>query len=506
MPRFDSPSIFSALLGGPEAGEWRLRPVEPFETKQRYLRNTNVVHTEFHLKNGDRFDTFDFCPRFAESDSYYRAPQIMRIIRAIKGNPRVRMLINPRFDYGRAEGNVSHTAQGLCYRGEHSSLHFQTDVPLTYVIDGTPFELSGTKYCVLSHGEPFARPLKFSCEEFYDRTVSYWRTWVKHCNIPFEYQDEVIRSALALKLHVYEDTGAIIAATTTSIPESPHGNRTWDYRYCWLRDAYFVISVLNQLGQFDEMERFIQYLHNIAVNEPGGELQPVYGIGGEKHLHERELPWLKGFKGIGPVRIGNAAYTHQQHDVYGEMVLAVTPLFFDRRLERVDLQRAFGNVVELVERAIVVFDKPDSGIWEFRGEQRHYTFSKLYCWVAVDRGLKIARRLGKAEAYPHWHSAHERMRHAIETQAWCEPRGIYAQDFGGTAAAIAFGIIEPPLGLFIVAIPFLKMLNRPQAPLPVRFVGQMLDGASKPVGGDTEATVELHTPDVLGLPKDKTGK
>jgi GH15 family glucan-1,4-alpha-glucosidase len=326
---------------------------------------------------------------------------------------------------------VEFTAHGLCYRSEKDSLYLQTDVPLTYIVDGTPYELSGTRYFVLGHGGPFERPLKFGCEEFYDRTVSYWRTWVKHCNIPFEYQDEVIRSALALKLHVFEDTGAIIAATTTSIPESPHGNRTWDYRYCWLRDAYFVINVLNQLGQFDEMERFIQYLHNIAVNEPEGELQPVYGIGGERHLREEELPWLKGFRGIGPVRVGNAAYTHAQYDVYGEMVMAVTPLFFDRRLDRIDLQRAFENVVQLVERACIVFDRPDSGIWEFRGERRHYTFSKLFCWVAVDRGLKIARRLGKAESFPHWLSAHERMRAEIEAKGWSEKTGIYAQEFGG---------------------------------------------------------------------------
>jgi GH15 family glucan-1,4-alpha-glucosidase len=308
-----------------------------------------------------------------------------------------------------------------------------------------PFELRDTRYLVLTYGQPLARPLRFTCEEFYDRTVNYWRTWVKHCNIPFEYQDEVIRSALALKLHIFEDTGAIIAATTTSIPESPYGNRTWDYRYCWLRDAYFVIHVLNQLGHFDEMEHFIEFLHNIASQNAEFALQPVYGIGGERILTEFELPWLSGFAGVGPVRVGNAAYSHAQYDVYGEMVLAVTPLFFDNRLSRTDLQRAFANVVLLVDKAIAVFGLPDSGIWEFRSERQHYTFSKLLCWVAVDRGIKIARRLDKKDFAERWQAAERPMRHQLEKEAWCEEKGCYAQSFGGDAAD-ASNLLIPVLG------------------------------------------------------------
>jgi len=432
MPRFDSPAIFAALLDEEKAGVWSCLPdTVEYETKQRYLRNTNVLQTEFYLKNGDRYDIFDFCPRFSQDEGYHKPPQIVRMIRPIKGNPRVRMRLWPRFDYGRVAPAAGVGASGLVFSGDGERVYLATDIPLSYVLEEQVFELSGPKYCVLSHGEPFRAPLKFTCEEYYDRTISYWRRWVKHCNIPFEYQDAVIRSALALKLHVFEDTGAIIAATTTSIPESPHGGRTWDYRYCWLRDAYFVINVLNQLGQFEEMERFIQYLHNIAVTEPGAELQPVYGIGGERDLHERQISWLKGFKGIGPVRIGNAAYTHSQFDVYGEMTLAVTPIFFDTRLDRTDLQRAFENVVKLVDRAIVCFDKPDSGIWEFRGGPRHYLFSKLMCWASVDRGLKIAARMGRAESYRSWQAAAERMRAQIEKEGWNESEGIYVQEWGG---------------------------------------------------------------------------
>ena len=189
MPRLDSPAVFSALLGGEDAGVWSILPYEtPYKVKQRYLRNTNVVQTEFHLENGDKFDVFDFAPRFHDGESYYRAPQLFRIIRAIKGNPRVQMVLRPRFDYGRMEAKVALTSQGLVYRSDAEALYFETDIPLNYVQQSRPFELSGTRYCVLSHGEAWGRPLKFGCEEFYDRTVAYWRMWVKHSNVPFEYR------------------------------------------------------------------------------------------------------------------------------------------------------------------------------------------------------------------------------------------------------------------------------------------------------------------------------
>jgi len=431
MPRFDSPAVFASLLGDESNGIWSILPItEQYTTRQYYIRNTNVVQTEFHLANGDRFDVIDFAPRFTSREGYYRAPRFMRVVRTVKGNPRVRMTLKPAFEYGRTPAEVSITGMGVSFRGSGMRLHLQTNIPVTYILENQSFELSSDIYCVLSHGEPLSRPLKFSCEEFLDRTITYWKTWVKHCNIPFEYQDAVIRSALALKLHIFEDTGAIIAATTTSIPENATDGRCWDYRYCWLRDAYFVIHVLNRLGHFEEMEHFIQYLHNIATSTPSAELQPVYGIGGERELHELQLPWLKGFKGKGPVRIGNAAYTHKQFDIYGEMVLAVTPVFFDTRLDHINRHRAFDNVVKLVEQSIQIFDKPDAGLWEIRGEQQHHLFSKVMCWAAVDRGIRIANKLGRLEGFQHWQEIIERMRRRIEEEGWSEKKQYFGQTFG----------------------------------------------------------------------------
>ncbi|MBI3556652.1 MAG: glycoside hydrolase family 15 protein, partial [Deltaproteobacteria bacterium] len=219
--------------------------------------------------------------------------------------------------------------------------------------------------------------------------------------------------------------------------------RCWDYRYCWLRDAYFVINVLNKLGHFDEMEHFIEYLHNLAMSERSSHLQPVYGIGGEKVLEEREIPWLRGFSGIGPVRVGNAAYTHHQHDVYGEMVLAITPIFFDRRLNRHDQARAFQAVRRLVEQAIATFELADAGLWEFRSDHKHYLFSKLLSWAAVDRGIRIARKIGDQELAGAWQAHAERMRDMIEGHGWNAERGIYTQQFGGTSADASALLMAP---------------------------------------------------------------
>jgi len=435
MPRFDSQAVFAKLLGDETNGMWSCLPETEYRSSQAYLDNTNVIRTRFDLKNGDRYEIIDFCPRFYYKDSFFRPPQVIRIIRPLIGTPTVRMQLRPMFNYGKEKPLVSPTGAGLQYKsevGESPSLYLNTDIPESYVTGEVPFTLNSPRYAVLSYGRNFELPLKFGCEEYQERTVNYWKLWVKHSSIPFEFQSQVIRSALTLKLHIFEDTGAIIAATTTSIPEGPEGGRCWDYRYCWLRDAYFVINVLNKLGHFDEMEHFIEYLHNIARSETSSHLQPVYGIGGERVLEEYEVPWLKGFRDVRPVRIGNAAYTHHQHDVYGEMVLSIAPIFFDQRLTKHDQQRAFQTVRRLVEQAIATFDLADAGLWEFRSDHRHYLFSKLLSWAAVDRGVKIARKLGMTEIVSSWTPQLERMRDLIDRHGWNEEMGFFSQYFGGS--------------------------------------------------------------------------
>ena len=438
MPRFDSASVFASMLDSEKGGFWSIEPAcdgnsshQRWETRQHYMRNTNVLTTTYTSAEGDQFEIVDFIPRFEKNDTTYRPPQIARVVRPLRGMPRIVVRCRPRFDYGHYDPSIVHLSSQIVYECNGEKIHLSTDIPTSYILNETGFELKESKHFVLSYGAQFQGPLKFIVEEQLDRTIAYWRTWAKHCNIPFEFQNEVIRSALALKLHIYEDTGAIIAATTTSLPEGPESGRTWDYRYCWLRDAYFVVTALNKLGQFEEMESFIKYLQNVCASEPSKILQPVYGIGGEKELIERELPWLSGFKGYGPVRVGNAAYKMDQHDVYGEMVLAITPTFFDRRLDRTNQDQALRNVQQLIEQAIHCFDEPDAGIWEFRGEKKHSLFSKLMNWAAVDRGVRIAGHIGRHDLVSEWAPIREKMRESIENNGWNEMVGYYTQNYGG---------------------------------------------------------------------------
>ena len=438
MPRFDAPSVFASILDEEQGGFWSVEPANwgsgaksEWETKQHYMRNTNVLVTTFTGSSEEQFEVIDFMPRYEGAFGYHRPAQIIRIVRPIRGIPRIVIRCRPRFEYGKTEPRIVEMSSEVRYESHHHTLFLSGDAPISYVLHETPFELKESLHLVLSHGAPFEGSLKFSTEEHLDRTIAYWRNWAKHCNIPFEFQNEVLRSALVLKLHLFEDTGAITAATTTSIPEGPEAGRTWDYRYCWLRDAYFVVTALNRLGQFEEMEHFIRYLQNIGASEPSGFLQPVYGISGEKELHEREITWLKGFKGFGPVRVGNAAYKMDQHDVYGEMVMAITPTFFDRRLDRTDQNQALRNVQQLIEQAIRCFDEPDAGIWEFRGSKRHSVFSKVMNWAAVDRGVRIAGRIGRNDLVTEWSPIRERMREGIERNGFNELVQYYTQSYGG---------------------------------------------------------------------------
>jgi GH15 family glucan-1,4-alpha-glucosidase len=275
------------------------------------------------------------------------------------------------------------------FEGFSAPLRLTADIPLSY-LDGRSFVLTSRHHMVLAWGPPVEEPLAPMCDRFYTETLRYWQRWVKHCNIPPHFQREVIRSALALKLHCYEDTGAIVAAMTTSIPESPGSGRTWDYRYCWLRDSYYVLDALRLLGHFEEREQFIQYLLNIVANAPDLDLRPLYRVDGGTDLDERILDHWRGFNGEGPVRVGNAAVSHQQHDVFGELVLALNPIFHDERFQQERTPATLKLIEQLARKAVSVAGTPDAGIWEHRKEWQPQTFSSLMCWAGEDRMARIA--------------------------------------------------------------------------------------------------------------------
>ncbi len=428
MPRFDSEPVFAALLDENEGGSFGIRPADGSVGIARYLPNTNVLETHFTTKDGS-FRVIDFAPRFVLFERSFRPTKIIRIAEPLSGTPRIRVNCNPIAGWSKAIPRREFGSHHIAYAGFDAELRLTTDAPLSY-LNGEPFALTERRHFVLSLGAPVEEPLEPLCERFLRQTIRYWQGWVKHCDIPTVYQEEVIRSALALKLHCFEDTGAIIAAMTTSIPEFRGTGRTWDYRYCWLRDAYYTLGAFRLLGQFEEREQFLSFLLNIVSSSPDLDLAPLYRIDGSSDLRERILPNWPGFYNEPPVRVGNQAAEHRQYDVFGEMVLALSPFFVDARFRDQITPQVLDLVTKLSHKAIRVAGLPDAGIWEYRSEWRPQTFSTLMCWAAADRMSRIALQHRPSEA-EFFAVASNRLRNEILGNALDPKRQCLVADYGG---------------------------------------------------------------------------
>lgn len=394
LPRFDAAPVFGSILD-PDGGQWLIGAADGSEGVMRYHGNTNVLETTFETPAGS-FMLRDFAPRFEQHGRMFRPPMLIRQLVPISGTPRIVANCRPVLGWSKRRPAESAGSHHIRFEGFDSELRLTTDIPLSY-LDGQAFTLSGPQNLVLTWGAPVEEPLAPMCERFRLETMQHWHHWVKQCNIPPRYQHEVIRSALALKLHCFEDTGAIVAATTTSIPESPKSGRTWDYRYCWLRDAYYVVDAFRLLGQFDEREQFITYLLNIVGGTDDLKLAPLYSVTGHPPVEEHFAEGWAGYNGDGPVRVGNAAMAHQQNDIFGELVLALSPIFFDERFSAERTPATLELLMRLATRAVEVAGTPDTGIWEFRTEPTPTTFSSLMCWAAADRAATVAARYQPAK-------------------------------------------------------------------------------------------------------------
>ncbi len=425
FPRFDSSFVFGSLLDEEHGGRFSVDPPnEHFASEQAYLPNTNVLRTVLHSAQGS-YEVVDFAPRFQQFERFYKPTMMVRRLRRLSGEPQVRILCEPVYDYGRLRPNCYQASNHIKWDIPGAQLRLTSNVPLTYVREGRPFLLERDAYVVLTWGSPLEAPLEQTCETFLDNTRRYWRAWVKHTSVPGHFQREVIRSALALKLHQFEDTGAITAATTTSLPEHHGSGRNWDYRYCWLRDAYFTLRAMRRIGHFEEMERFVSFLKNLAETS-GEQLQPVYGIGGERDLTEVLLPHLSGYEASGPVRVGNAAYMQRQHDVYGEMIAAIAPLYLDVRFEDHLADRSVTLLRRLVARIGETMEQPDAGIWEIRGDVRVHTFSLLMHWVGAVVAARIAAGVGNADLEGSARGLAARARTLMDDACYRSELGYYA--------------------------------------------------------------------------------
>jgi GH15 family glucan-1,4-alpha-glucosidase len=429
-PRFDSEPVFASLLDHEDGGRFVIAAADGQPGTQQYLSNTNVLETTFRTPEGS-FRVLDFAPRFFELDRSYRPTMLVRIVEPLEGMPTIHVRCDPCLGWSKKKPARIEGSHQIDYEGFARPLRLTTDVPLSY-LGGHPFTLTEKKHFVLTWGEPCDEPLASACDRYLHETTRYWRTWVKHCEVPPLFQEEVIRSALALKLHCFEDTGAIVASTTMAIPESPGSGRTWDYRYCWLRDSYYVLAAFRRLGHFEEREKFTSFLLDIAAGNPTLDLAPLYRIDGSSDLEESILTEWPGIGGEGPVRLGNGAALHQQHDVFGEMVLALAPIFLDDRFK----EERSGATLDLVERlarkALAVVGSPDAGIWEYRTEWKPQTFSSLMCWAAADRMTSIAKR-HRPGLTGEFAAAAEKVRAEMLANAWNPDVGAFVASYGGQA-------------------------------------------------------------------------
>lgn len=429
LPRFDSEPVFASLLDQKDGGEFVVGPPSGELGTQRYQENSNVLETTFRTPDGI-FRVIDFAPRFFLHGRAFRPTQLYRIIEPIEGTPRVCVRCSPRMGWSKQQPAQTWGSHHIRYEGFAAQLRLTTDLPLSY-LDGRAFSLTERRHLALAWGAPVEEPLPQLCDRFLGETRRYWQTWVKHCDVPPRYQHEVIRSALALKLHCFEDTGAIVAAMTTSLPEAPGSGRTWDYRYCWLRDAYYALDAFRLLGQFEEREQFTHFLLDVAGGSMDLALAPLYRIDGRTDLTEQILSEWPGYEGNGPVRVGNAAAAHTQNDIFGEMVLALTPAFLDERFSADHSRAALNLIEELARKAVRVAGQPDAGIWEYRTAWQPQTFSSLMCWAAADRMATVADRHRPA-LVAEFRAAADRIHAEISARAWNEARKSFVGTYEGT--------------------------------------------------------------------------
>lgn len=389
-PRFDSSFIFGNLLDQQKGGYFYIQPFEDeFDSKQYYLENSNILCTEFDVEGG-RFRVVDFAPRFYQHERYFKPLMVVRKIEPLSGHPKIQVGCQPVGQYGEKRPESYLGSNHIRFLGLERPLRLTTDLPLNFVQTEKPLVLDRSKYCILTYGIPLEGPLESTAENFLSQTLEYWQYWVNNANLPNFHQKSVIRSALALKLHQYEDTGAMLAAGTTSLPEYPGEGRNWDYRFCWMRDTHYTLRSLNSLGHFEELKNYSNFIQNV-VGIHGNHYEPVYSITGECDVLDEQQLDLQGYLGNQPVRIGNQAVTHIQNDVYGQMLVSLLPLYTDERFVDKDETLSLQITRQLLKKIEDTIDAPDAGLWEFRNTQQKHCYTFLFHWAGSKAAAKIGR-------------------------------------------------------------------------------------------------------------------
>jgi len=449
LPRFDSEPRFSSLLNNSSEdaqGVFAVDLLGVASSRQRYRPNTAIIETELHDENGSAILITDFAPRFKRFGRVFRPAAMIRQVKTLSGTPRIRVRLRPTAGFSQQRPERTHGSNHIRYVLPDLTLRLTTNASVNYVLEEVPFIVDEPLTFFLGPDETLTVPVAEAFREYFQETEQYWIEWSRYLTLPFEWQEDVNRAAITLKLSHFEETGAVIAAPTTSIPEAPDSGRNWDYRFCWLRDSYFVVHALNALGATKTMEGYLNYIMNIAAMSEEGYLQPVFGITLTQQLHEAEISSLAGYRGMGPVRVGNDAYRQVQNDGYGSVILACTQVFFDSRLSRRGDETLFKRLEVLGRQAKKSWNQPDAGLWELRQRQEVHTYSSVMCWAACDRLAKIAVRLNLNERADEWNKSAQRIRAGILENAWNEKLNSFTSTFGGDAVDAVL-LLLPSLGI-----------------------------------------------------------
>lgn len=445
LPDFNSSSVFAKILDEKRGGSFEVLVDDDYSVKQNYLRTTNIVVTTF--KKGDNcFEVIDFMPRFLNNGTtYYNPAEIIRYFRHISGKPEFVLKYDPQVEYARF--NVQLVAEEeyiKCYttHGDYDSLYLYTDFEKQAILAQDKITLEHDAYVLISYDQKLLEQTLSRQYLKLQKTKVYWLDWTNKLTTFEKYNTEIVRSALVLKLLSYDKTGAVLAAVTTSLPETAGEERNWDYRFCWIRDASMVIKVMSSLGHLNTVKRFMRFIIDI-IPDKDEKIQIMYGINREKILEEETLDHLSGHLNSKPVRIGNAAYLQKQNDIYGILVDVIYQQLTEFKISLEDGEALWTIVRSIVRIVANNWQNPDKGIWEIRTDEKHFTFSKVLCWVAIDRAIKIARFIHKNTYVDEWQPLAESIRNEILEKAWNDEVGAFTQFYGSTDMDAATLLMEP---------------------------------------------------------------
>lgn len=431
LPDFDSPSIFASILDKHIGGSFRFEVSDAYQISQSYFYRTNILRTEFRSAEA-AFEVIDFMPRYKTGEKeYYDPAELYRYLRPLYGMPELIVHYEPALNYARDE--VAHVIEdnyirSYSKRQKRECIYLYSNLPLSDILEKKPIRLDQQAWLLLSYNQKLVPIDIFRVYLEYQRTKVYWLNWTNRSRSFTEYNEQIIRSLLVLKAMTFNATGAMLAALTTSIPETIGEVRNWDYRFCWLRDASMSIDTLLRMEHYHAAKRFLGYIKSI-IKSKHDAFQIMYGIRRERELQEFDLPHLAGYENSKPVRIGNAAYTQNQHDVFGYVMNVIYKYFkfFPGTLDEIeDMWEIVRNIMRSVASQ---WEKPDRGIWEIRNEEKHFVLSKVMSWVAFDRGAKIAGLLQKKYYADTWRERANTVKADVMAHGWKEDLQTFTQTY-----------------------------------------------------------------------------